>query len=62
MQFLGTSVEPQHSKVSSDDELESILKQLNTKETLPNRKTIVDIINCFDNIERLSPHADVLQF
>lgn len=50
------------SKISSDDELESVLEQLDRKETLPNRKTVVDIINSFDNIKRLSPRTDVLQF
>ena len=50
------------TKISSDDELEAIPEQLYKKYTLPDRKTIVDKINCFDNTKRLSPHADVLQF
>lgn len=62
MHSTGTTMESPKSKISSDDELESILELLDRKDTLPSRKTVVDIINCFDNIKRLSPHTDVLQF
>lgn len=58
----GALVDSPQSELSSDDELESILGLMDRKETLPNKKTVVDKINCFDNVKRLSQQTDILQF
>lgn len=46
--------ESPQSKIWSDDELESMLEQLDKKQTLTNSHPILVVISCFDNIKILN--------